>query len=275
MSRAKQASLVDGGYQPIGPAESGPPPTSPTAVVRLSQSAGQAPSAESVLMFERLATNPDVNVEKLERLIAMQKDILAHQAKAEFDAAFAEMQGELPTIDEKGRILGNDGNLRSKYAKYEDIIRNVRPVLQKYGFAIRHRNFYLTDGRLKIVGILSHRGGHSEQDEFECPPDPSGNKNNIQAIGSTRSYGQRYTTIALLNIESRGMDDDGRAAGEQEAPAPAGFDDWWTDLIAVADNGIALLSDAWNKSKGDYKRYANAHRRDAWEELKRKASARA
>jgi hypothetical protein len=43
--------------------------------------------------------------------------------------------------------------------------------------------------------------------------DSSGGKNNIQGMGSSFSYGKRYTTTALLNIVTEGEDDDGARGG--------------------------------------------------------------
>lgn len=262
MAKSESASLLD------DPAQSAA--LVPAEPVRV--------GSEIALMFERLATNPDVDVAKLEKLIEMQERILRHNAKAEFDADFSRMQGELPEITEHGEI-SVDGQVRSKYARYEDIIAVVRPVLQKHGFALRHRNQSLPDGRLKIIGVLSHRAGHSEEDDFECPPDVSGKKNNIQAIGSTRSYGQRYTTISLLNIISRGADDDGKKAGQkapQDVVAPAGFEDWLDNLTAVADNGTAALERMWTatdaKSIACKKHLVKTNMQD-WERLKAKAAA--
>jgi hypothetical protein len=234
----------------------------------------QTAASDMALMFERLATNPDVNVEKLEHLIQMQERILAHNARAEFEAAFHVMQGELPVITENGEIEV-DGVVRSKYARYEDIIEVVRPIISRHGFSLRHRNQTLPDGKLRIVGILSHRAGHTEQDEFDCPPDTSGKKNNIQAIGSTRSYGQRYTTISLLNIVTRGADDDAKKAGERKThadiEAPAGFEEWVGDLQSAADNGWPVLSKAFNDSKPDFRNHLRKTNVDLWERLKAKA----
>jgi ERF superfamily protein len=234
------------------------------------ESTALAPTSNVVLMFERLATNPDVNVEKLERLIAMQERILAHNAKAEFDAAFSEMQGEIPTITERGEILV-DGVLRSRYAKHEDILDVVKPILKKYGFAIRHRNVF-ENGTVKIIGILSHRSGHSEQDEFVAKADDSGKKNAIQALGSTRAYGQRYTTIALLNISTRGADDDGATSTKAEHPAePDGYTAWRAVMESVANEGTAALSEAWNRSRPEFRAYITRHDGAAWPTLKAKA----
>jgi hypothetical protein len=217
------------------------------------------PAPDVALMFERLAKDPNVDVEKLERLIAMQERIMRHNAKAAFDAAFAKMQGEIPVITEKGQILVK-GELRSKYATNEDIQEVVRPILQRHGFSLRFRNEVMDAGKVKIVGILSHEQGHSEQDEFVTKPDDSGSKNDIQAIGSARSYGQRYTTTALLNIATRGADDDGHRAnvtkpGADTSKAPAGYDEWLGDLEAIADEGMPRFAKMWNDSKDEYRKY--------------------
>ena len=46
--------------------------------------------------------------------------------------------------------------------------------------------------------------------------DSTGSKNAVQAVGSSTSYGKRYTAMALLNITTGGEDDDGTAAGAPE-----------------------------------------------------------
>lgn len=230
------------------------------------------PDDPATSMFERLARDPSVDVAKLKELLAMHERVLASQAKAAFDAAYSEMQGEIPVIDEQGQILVQ-GEVRSTYARNEDIQPIIKPILKKYGFALRFRNETLADGRLKITGILSHRSGHSEQDEFVTLPDSGGRMNDIQRLGSARSYGQRYTTIALLNIATALEDDDGEKAGQAEVPAvPVGFDDFVTDLWAVADEGTAALEAAWAEAKKDFKTYLVKTDRQRWEKIKIRAA---
>lgn len=262
--KSQQPALID---QPLAPKAEA------VAALEVQPLARSGGDSGLLSMIERLALSPDVPVDKLERLLAMQERVLAHDAKAEFDAAFAEMQGKLPVITERGEIEV-DGVVRSKYARYEDIIEVVRPILAEHGFALRHQN-RMQDGKQLIVGVLSHRSGHSEQDEFECPPDTSGKKNSIQAMGSTRSYGQRYTTNALLNIVTRGTDDDGKSATKQalDTPAPHGYADWITDLAASADEGLPKLTSTWNGSKLEYREHLLKTDRKGWEVLKQKAKA--
>jgi hypothetical protein len=219
-----------------------------------------APKLDAVDVVSRIvemAADPSMDVSKLEKLIDMQERVMKIQAVAAFNAAFSDMQGDLPTITERGEILVN-GQLRSKYAKYEDIIEVVRPIMKQYGFALRHRNEAGATGIQVIIGILSHKGGHSEEDRFECPPDTSGGKQPIQAVGSTRSYGQRYTTISLLNIVTKGQDNDGQATPKQ-VKDPEGFEDWLTDLSAAADTGKATMTEAWEKARPEFREHATKH----------------
>jgi hypothetical protein len=225
-----------------------------------------------VQMFERLATNPEVDVVKLERLIAMHERLVAGQAKADFDTAFALMQGQIPVITEQGQILV-DGKLRSRYATNEDIQEVVKPILQAHGFSLRFRH-EVADGWLKVIGILSHRSGHSEHDEFVTRADDSGKKNPIQAIGSARSYGQRYTTTALLNIATRGSDDDGVGTTRTEKPLPpAGYEAWALDMFAAADNGTQTLRAAFQQSPRSFREYITTQDPQGWQARKARAVA--
>lgn len=226
------------------------------------------PAAE-VTMFERLAKDATVPVEKLEKLIELQERIMRHQAKAAFDTAFSEMQSELPIIDERGQIVVG-GAVRSKYARHEDIQSAIKSILAKYGFSINHHNKRVGDGLL-ITGVLRHRGGHSEEDEFECPPDTSGSKNDIQALGSTREYGRRYTTIALLNIVTKGVDNDGQGKPPEAPQAPDGFVKWWEGMSDLVPEGLARYHEAWKIAPVAFKEYVTANHRAEHEARKMKA----
>jgi len=234
-----------------------------------------APAADTslALVVERLASNPGVDVEKLERVIALQERILRFNAEAAFNGAFSEMQGDLPEIDEKGQILVK-GTLRSTYAKLEDIHEAVKPVLKKHGFAIRHRTEWPSDrpGIIRIVGILTHRQGYSAESVFEAPMDRSEYRTDIQSMGSTVSYGRRYTTLDVLNIVTRAQDNDGATAGRPQPPD--GYDTWWKALESAAKDGFKVLDECWAQTKNaEYKNFTIRHNGEAWKELRAKATA--
>lgn len=170
-----------------------------------------APVSESsavLSMIARAASDPNTDMDKMERLMAMHERMMTQQARTEYAAALAEMQAELPSIKERGKAD------RYKFALWEDINEAIKPVLQKHGFALSFRTD--TADAIKVTGVLSHRGGHSEETSIALPADGSGNKNAVQAVASSVSYGKRYTAGALLNLTSYGEDNDGRGANINE-----------------------------------------------------------
>lgn len=178
-----------------------------------------APSAESntVSMFERLARDPSVDVEKLQRLMDLQERAFKRDAEAAFNADLAQLQAKLPTIQERGAIKDRSGGVQSRYALWEDVNRAVLPLLRDYGFSLTFRQEQ-KENAICVTGVLSHRLGHSERTSITLPADISGSKNAVQAVGSSVSYGKRYTAGMLLNLISGDLerDDDATAAGADE-----------------------------------------------------------
>jgi hypothetical protein len=173
-------------------------------------------AAAVMSIIAKAASDPNTDVVKLEKLMDMQERVLNRNARMAFASALSAMQSEMPVIDENGAIVHKEGEKpRSKYALFEDINDAVKPILQTHGFAITFRIKQL-DAMIEITAVLSHREGHSEETSMRMPADSSGSKNTVQAMGSTVSYGKRYTMMALLNITSRAKgdrDDDGAATG--------------------------------------------------------------
>lgn len=231
-----------------------------------------------VVMLERLATDARVDVEKLERLIAMQERILDRNAKAAFVDAFSNMQPEIPEIDEQGQILDRAGNVQSHYALNEDIQAVLKPILARHGFGLSFKTEWpdAIDGKQKvrIIGMLSHRAGYTRDSEFKAEADKTGSKNEIQALGSSVAYGRRYTTIDLLNIISRAAgdrDDDAQGSSKGKADEPAGFPAWWATLESLANDSHKALSAAWDASSAELKNHVARYRMRDWNALKAKA----
>lgn len=177
-------------------------------------------SAALLSMIERAARDPAVDIDKMERLFGMKERMEALAARRAYDEAFAAMQPELPEIDKRGKIIikekGGEKVIQSTpYALWDDTNRLIKPILAKHGFGLSFR-IEQTEARIITRAILSHSGGHREDTSFSAPIDATGSKNNVQGWGSSFSYGKRYTGTAILNITTKGEDDDGKAAG---APA--------------------------------------------------------
>src|SRR5690606_26498677 len=162
----------------------------------------QAESATILQVIQRAAADPQCDIEKMERLMQMHERFQSRQAEQQYAEALAAMQQELPSIAERG-----DAANRYTYALWEDINEALKPILAKHGFALSFR-IPRNDKGVEVEGVLSHRAGHSERTSILLPADTSGNKNAVQAVASSVSYGKRYTAGALLNFTTHGEDDD-------------------------------------------------------------------
>ena len=166
----------------------------------------ERPGVAVMQIIATASANPDTDIDKMKSLIEMKKDMDQYDANKAYWKQMARMQPKLPIVEK----LGPGHN--SKYARFEDVIVAIRPVLTKFGFSLtfKHRT---EDGLIVTVGRLAHKDGHIEEDEFVIPPDLSGNKSAIHGVGSSRSYGKRYTTGSLLGLAFCDEDDDGAASG--------------------------------------------------------------
>jgi len=175
----------------------------------------------SAAMFRVLATaanDSGQDADKMERMYAIAKDMQERDASQLYAQAFAAMQPELPIITRSGNLKtrtrdGRDA-LDTKYAKFEDIMMAVIPIMSRHGFGLQFRTKMLQQQQqVLVIGKLMHRDGHSEEGEMMLPADVTGGKNAVQAFGSSISYGKRYVMVALLNIITEGEDTDGVPPG--------------------------------------------------------------
>jgi hypothetical protein len=147
------------------------------------------------------------------------------------------MFARLPSIDKDGKIV-IPGKHTIPFSTYEALNKVCRPIMREFGFSMRHRH-RMENGLVVTTGILTHRLGHFEEDEFAAAPDQSGSKNTIQAVGSTRQYGRRYTMISLLNIVTYEKGHDGETPGEPESedrPVPGRRGPYYEDLGQIGYN---------------------------------------
>jgi hypothetical protein len=158
------------------------------------------------------ALDRGVDEHVLSQLIGLHERSRAEDARRAFEATLAAAKAELPVIA-KTQIA----SIGAKHYRHEDlaeIARAVGPVLARHGLAYRFRSN--SDGeRVTITCVISHRDGHSEENSLSAGADHSGEKNAIQAIGSTLTYLQRMTLKAALGLAAAD-DDDGKAAGVAE-----------------------------------------------------------
>lgn len=154
-------------------------------------------------------TNPAIDVAKMERLLAMHKEIVADQRKQAFTDALVQLKPRLPMIDKNGVIMNKDRvTVRAKYAKYEDIDVQIKPILDEFGFAFTFDSEAKGDGKqYLIIADLMHRLGHIERKTLLLPVDNSEYRSAVQNVASTISFGKRQLVKMHLNLIEKGDED--------------------------------------------------------------------
>lgn len=174
-------------------------------------------------LIARAASDPAVDVAKMQALLDMQRLVEADQAKAAFNRAFARLEPQLPRIKKNGIVEypvdknKPDGPKKKafNYARWEDVDSGIRPLLRAEGFSLSFNTIPRVGdgGGLTVTGELLHVDGHAKTASMTLPLDTSGGKSNLQGYASSTSFGQRYVTKMLLNLIFEGEDDDGQAGG--------------------------------------------------------------
>ena len=169
-------------------------------------------------LAERMVTNPAVDLDKFERMLAMKERVDANNARIAFAAALSQARAEIPPITKDATVSfeGKNGGNKTHY-RHETlagIAKVIDPILSKYGLSYRFRTEQ-GQGGVRVTCIIAHAVGHSEETSLACAPDGSGSKNPFQAVGSAVTYLQRYTLKAALGLSAE-VDDDAQSA----APRP-------------------------------------------------------
>jgi hypothetical protein len=137
-------------------------------------------------------------------------------ARKAFDNAIAAAKAEIPVIKKNREVdftsKRTQGQTNYKYEDLGEIARTIDPILSKNGLSYRYRTTSNPNEPVTCTCIISHRDGHSEENTLSAGRDESGNKNSIQAVGSTLTFLQRYTLKAALGLAAAN-DDDAKSAG--------------------------------------------------------------
>lgn len=170
-------------------------------------------------LLDRLARDPGINPEKITAILDVQERVLAKRAEQEFNDAFLRLRGKLPII-KKGDIVAyenkKNGKMEAafKFAKWEKVQAIIDDIIASEGFDLTFDSHVHPNGTA-VIAILHHTGGHTRRTSTPpIPIDSGGGKNNVQGVGSSMSYGQRYATKFALNLRFED-DDDARLAGIQ------------------------------------------------------------
>lgn len=175
-----------------------------------------APSGDAaslMAVISRAASDPAVDVDKLERLLGMYERITARQAEYAYHEAMSAAQAEMRPI----AADANNPQTKSKYASFVALDRALRPIYTRHGFSLSYdTEDGAPEGHVRVVCKVSHRAGHTDRPRIDMPADGKGAKGGdvmtkTHATGAAMTYGQRYLLKMIFNI-AVGEDDDGNGA---------------------------------------------------------------
>lgn len=187
-------------------------------VVSENESSAMVPATEAATILqiiERAASNPDVDIDKMERLLQMQERIVQRDAEAAFNSAMRDCQAEMRPVSADAE----NPQTHSKYASHGKLDKALRPIYTKHGFALSYDEGESpkTD-HVRVLCYVSHTGGHSRTYHRDMPADGKGAKGGdvmtkTHAAGAAGSYGARYLLKGIFNVAIGEDDNDGNGAG--------------------------------------------------------------
>jgi hypothetical protein len=175
----------------------------------------------------------NASIEQMQQLFDLQLRWEENEARKAYYKAVADFKSEAIDIIKNKRVSykTDKGSTEYNHAELGQIVNTVTPFLSKNGLS-HHWEYSQVDGKVKVTCFLTHDMGYEKSTSLEAPPDTSGGKNGIQGIGSTTSYLERYTFLAMTGLASREQDDDGRGAGKAK-DVPVITEQQANDLLAL------------------------------------------
>lgn len=169
--------------------------------------------ANLLQVISRAASDPTVDIDKLERLMQMHERMQELAAKAAFNDAMALAQAEMEPISRNA----SNPQTKSKYASFDKLDAEARPIYTKNGFSLSYDT-----GESKLpehVLVLAYvsRGAYTRTYRIDMPADGKGAKGGdvmtkTHAAMAAVSYGKRGLLKAIFNLAEGEGDRDGNQA---------------------------------------------------------------
>lgn len=188
-----------------------PKPRTTKALATTTKRLPATPNVET-LILKAIAKG---QLDTVERLLVMRRELKAESAKEQYVNALARFQKICPTIP-KTKIVRNKeskgGGVRYRYAPLDVIIAHVHEPLAECGFS------YMIKGEQdekQFTAIVEgyHVAGHSEVSRFSVPIEKSDYMSSPQSVASAQTFAKRQAFCNLFGIVTTDTDDDGSGAG--------------------------------------------------------------
>jgi hypothetical protein len=171
-----------------------------------------------ISMLERVLMDPNVPVERLERLLELQDRERQRQAKVVWAERMSETQAEIHAV-----VKNQDNSqTRSRYATYDALDRMVRPLYTRHGFSVTFNTETVSESTIRVVAFVEN-SGFERRYEIEMPCDGKGAKGGdvmtkTHAVKSAVTYGKATLLPMIFNIAVTDKADDGNGACDAVEP---------------------------------------------------------
>ena len=166
---------------------------------------------QSPANFLQQAISNNLDLDKIDKLMGLYERWQSLEAKKEYVKAMAAFKKDPPKIikDMNVDFTTSKGRTTYRHASIGNVVGSITEALSKHDMSINWQTAQKT-GMVEVTCTNTHIEGHSESITIAAPPDLTGSKNNIQAIGSTITYLQRYTLLAITGLATNEFETDGR-----------------------------------------------------------------
>lgn len=192
------------------------------------------------------------NVGAFEQLVKLSEHMEDRKAAKSASRCLRELQADAKHIAATKAVPDKQGNVKYRYAPYEEIMAQAQPLLTKHGFSARFSQKMEAD-RVTVTCVLMHDDGHSFTNDFTVrvgsgPPNASA----PQADAGAGTTAQREAFCDALNIV-RSHDADARLEGSPEAITPEQAADLERRVIQTNSDRAAFLKFAGAASFAEVK----------------------
>lgn len=163
-------------------------------------------STAMVMMAMQKGFTPEI----IEKMMDLAERNEKNEARKAYHRAMAQFKSNPPEIEKDKKVLFQAGGKEVGYshASLGNVAHKINKALSDCDLSASWTTKQ-DNGAITVTCRITHAQGHSEETSLTAAPDLSGSKNAIQAMGSTISYLERYTVLALTGLATADMDDDG------------------------------------------------------------------
>ncbi len=160
-------------------------------------------------MLLSIAIDKGADLDRLEKLMLLQRQWEADQARKAYTVAMSEFKKHPPAIEKDRHVEYKTGSGTTSYnhASLGNVAGKINSALSEHGLSAAWTTEQ-NDKGVTVTCKITHSLGHFETTSLTAPFDTSGGKNSIQALGSTISYLQRYSLLSLTGLATTDKDDD-------------------------------------------------------------------